>query len=171
MANAALVEEIRQKTRRNILFSGCSQSVLLALQDGLGIGDKASFKAASTLSAGVARQGETCGALLGALMALGLISGREKIEDTEQYNRAMNIAIEISDEFQRRLQTEFGFKEPLKSTLCRELQMKIYGRVFNFRDPAEREAFKAAGGHSDKGCFKVCDVAAKVAAEKLLELL
>ncbi len=171
MANAALVEEIRQKTRRNILFSGCSQSVLLALQDGLGIGDKASFKAASTLSAGVARQGETCGALLGALLALGLVSGREKIEDTEQYNRAMNIAIEISDEFQRRLQTEFGFKEPLESTLCRELQMKIYGRVFNFRDPTEREAFKAAGGHSDKGCFKVCDVAAKVAAEKLLELL
>jgi len=170
MANAALVEEIRQKTRRNILFSGCSQSVLLALQDGLGIGDKASFKAASTLSAGVARQGETCGALLGALMALGLVSGRENIEDTEQYNRAMNIAIEISDEFQRRLQTEFGFKEPLESTLCRELQMKIYGRVFNFRDPAEREAFKLAGGHSDKGCFKVCDIAASVAAEKLLRL-
>jgi C_GCAxxG_C_C family probable redox protein len=168
MANAALVEEIRQKTRRNILFSGCSQSVLLALQDGLGIGDKASFKAASTLSAGVARRGETCGALLGALMALGLVSGREKIEDTEQYNKAMDIAVEISDEFQRGLQTEFGFREPLESTLCRELQTKIYGRSFNFRDPAEREAFKAAGGHTDKGCFKVCEIAAQVAAKRLL---
>jgi len=103
-------------------------------------------------------------------MALGLVCGRDKIEDTERYNKAMDIAAEISDEFQRRLQTEFGFKEPLESTLCRELQMKIYGRVFNFRDPAEREAFKLAGGHSDKGCFKVCDIAASVAAEKLLRL-
>ncbi len=135
------------------------------------IGDAASFKAATVLSAGVARQGETCGALLGALMALGLVSGRERMEDTEQYNQAMKTAIEIGDEFQRRLQAEFGFKEPLKSTLCRDLQIRIYSRSFNFRDPVEREAFKAAGGHSDNGCFKVCEVAAKVAAEKLLDLL
>jgi len=168
MANEALVKEIRQKARRNIEFRGCSQSVLLALQEGLDVGNNASFKTASALSAGVARRGETCGALLGALMALGLVCGREKIEDTEQYNKAMNIAVEISDEFQRGLQKEFGLREPLESTLCSELQTKIYGRSFNFRDPVEREAFQAAGGHSDKGCFKVCEIAAEVAAKRLL---
>lgn len=171
MTDAVRIEEIRQRARKNIEHSGCSQSVLLALQDGLKIGDMASFKSATVLSGGVARRGETCGALLGALMALGLVAGRERMEDTARYNQATNIAIEICDEFQRRLQIEFGFKEPLESTLCKELQTRIYGRSFNFRDPAEREAFKAAGGHSDRGCFKVCEVAAKVAADKLLTLL
>ena len=171
MTDAARIEEIRQRARKNIEHNGCSQSVLLALQEGLKIGDMASFKSATVLSGGVARRGETCGALLGALMALGLVYGRERMEDTARYNQATSIGIEICDEFQRRLQREFGFKEPLESTLCRELQTRIYGRSFNFRDPVEREAFKMAGGHSDKGCFKVCEVAAELAAEKLLNLL
>ena len=166
-----LVKEIRRKAHGYDQHSGCSQSVLLALQEGLDIGCKESFKAATVLSGGVARRGETCGALLGALMGLGLVSGREKIEDTPQYVYAMGIGNEISDEFQRRLEAEFGFSEPLESTICREIQTRIYGRSFDLRDPPQRDAFLDAGGHSDEGCYKVCGIAAEVAAERLLELM
>jgi len=169
MVDENLVEEIRRKAHWYDQYSGCSQSVLLALQEGLNIGNQASFKAATVLSGGVARQGETCGALLGGLMALGLVSGRERMEDFEQYVQATNVANEICDEFKRRLEKEFRFREPLESTLCRELQTKIYGRSFNFLDPAEREAFLEAGGHSDEGCYKVCGIAAEVTAERLLK--
>ena len=148
--------------------SGCSQSVLLALQEGLGIGDVDSFKSATVLSGGVARRGETCGALLGGLMALGLASGRERMEDTDRYARACKTADEMCTEFQRRLEREFAFGEPLRSTLCSEIQAKIYGRSFDLRDTGQREAFLAAGGHSDEGCFRVCGVAAEVSAERLL---
>jgi len=170
MVDENLVKEIRRKAHGYDQYSGCSQSVLLALQEGFGIGDEESFKAATVLSGGVARRGETCGALLGALMALGMVAGRDRIENTEQYVRAVKIADEICDEFQRKLGEEFGFSEPLESTLCREIQTRIYGRSFDIRDPAEREAFLAAGGHSDEGCYKVCGIAAEIAAKRLLEL-
>jgi C_GCAxxG_C_C family probable redox protein len=166
-----LVKEIRRRAHGYDQYSGCSQSVLLALQEGLGIGNLESFKAATVLSGGVARRGETCGALLGALMGLGLVSGREKIEDTPQYVQAMGLANEICDRFQRRLEEEFGFEEPLCSTLCSEIQTRIYGRSFDLRDSEDREAFLEAGGHSDEGCYKVCGIGAEVAAEKLLELM
>ena len=171
MIDEKLVKEIRRRAHGYDQYSGCSQSVLLALQEGLEIGDEASFKASTVLSGGVARRGETCGALLGGLMALGLVAGRERMEDYEQYVKATNIANEICDEFKRRIEKEFGFREPLESTLCREIQTRIYGRSFDIRDPAEREAFLAAGGHSDEGCYKVCGIAAEVAAERLLKLM
>jgi C_GCAxxG_C_C family probable redox protein len=166
-----LVKEIRRRAHGYDQYSGCSQSVLLALQEGLSIGNMESFKAATVLSGGVARMGETCGALLGALMGLGLVSGREEIEDTPRYVQAMGLASEICDRFQRRLEEEFGFEEPLDSTLCSEIQTRIYGRSFDLRDPEDREAFLEAGGHSDEGCYKVCGIGAEVAANRLLELM
>jgi len=165
------VKEIRRKAHEYDRHSGCSQSVLLALQEGLDIGDIESFKAATALSGGVARRNETCGAILGGLMALGLVAGRERMEDTEQYVRAVKMADETCNEFQRRLEKEFKFKEPLKSTLCSEIQTKIYGRPYDLRDTTQRESFLAAGGHSDHGCYKVCGIAAEVSAERLLKLM
>jgi hypothetical protein len=53
--------------------------------------------------------------------------------------------------------------------LCREIQTRIYGRSFDIRDAEQRNAFYAAGGHSDEGCYKVCGIAAEVAAETLLK--
>ena len=134
-----LTEKIGRRAHNYMRYSGCSQSVLLALQEGLHIGDQASFKSATVLSGGVARRGETCGALLGALMALGLVEGRERIENTEQYQRAVAIANEICQEFQHELQKDFKFSEPLESTMCKEIQTRIYGRSFNLMDPIERE--------------------------------
>jgi C_GCAxxG_C_C family probable redox protein len=168
MAYEKLIAEIRRRAHSNDRHSGCSQAVLLALQEGLGVGDQESFKAATVLSGGVARRGETCGALLGALMALGLVRGRERMEDTPAYVAAMADADRLCDEFQRRLGEEFGFEEPLSSMLCREIQTRIYGRSFDIRDAEQRNAFYAAGGHSDEGCYKVCGIAAEVAAERLL---
>ncbi len=165
------VREIRRRAHENDRYSGCSQSVLLALQEGLGIGGLESFKAATALSGGVARRGETCGALIGGLMALGLVCGRERMEETEKYVRAMELADRICGEFQLRLEREFSFKDPLRSTLCSEIQRKIYGRSFDLRKKAERDAFLEAGGHGDMGCLRVCGIAAEVAAEALLRLI
>ena len=74
----------------------------------------------------------------------------------------------MSRRFQQELQARFGFAEPLATTLCREIQARIYGRAFDLADPAGLQAFLDAGGHSPEGCPKVCAVAARVAAEQLL---
>jgi C_GCAxxG_C_C family probable redox protein len=163
-------QEIGRRALEYDKFSGCSQSVLLALQEAFNIGDAASFKAATTLSGGVARRGETCGALLGALLALGLVKGREDIRDTQAYRDAIVPANEVIDEFKARLGREFGFKKPLESTICRDIQRSVYGRGFDLNKPGDYKAFLDAGGHGDTGCPKVCAVAAEVAAERIQAL-
>ena len=169
MVDEVLVKEIRRRAHFYDKYSGCSQSVLLALQEGLGIGDSESFRAATVLSGGVARRGETCGALLGALMALGLVDGRSWMPDTPAYAAACAEADEVANEFQHRVEKEFGFKEPLKSTICWDIQKGIYGRNYDLRDNTQREAFYACGGHGDEGCPKVCGIAAEVTAEMILK--
>jgi C_GCAxxG_C_C family probable redox protein len=164
------VKEIGMKALEYDKYSGCSQSVLLALQEAFGIGDIESFKAATVLSGGVARKGETCGALLGGLMALGLMIGREDITDSQVYRDAMVPSDEIIKEFQKGLKENFGFAEALENTICRDIQLRIYGESFDLTDPVSYKAFLDAGGHGDDGCPLVCAVAAEVTAEKLLEL-
>lgn len=169
MFKAGFIEEVGRKALDYDKFSGCSQSVLLSLQEGFNIGNTESFKAATVLSGGIARRGETCGALLGGLMALGLIIGRSKMEETYQYARAMGPALRLCEEFKKALEEEFSFEERLESTLCSEIQRKMYGRSFNLNDEEDYKAFIEAGGHSDKGCPRVCMVAAKVAAREILK--
>jgi C_GCAxxG_C_C family probable redox protein len=168
MVDSVLVKEIRRRAHFYDKYSGCSQSVLLALQEGLGVGDSESFRAATVLSGGVARRGETCGALLGALMAVGLVDGRSRMPDTPAYAAACTEANEIANEFQRRVEREFKLKKSLNSTICWNIQNGIYGRSYDLRDTTQREAFYACGGHGDEGCPKVCGIAAEVAAERLL---
>lgn len=164
------VKRIGEKALEYDKYSGCSQSVLLALQEAFQIGNMESFKAATVLSGGVARKGETCGALLGGLMALGLVVGREDIRDTQKYRDAMIPSDEIIMNFQKRLRQVFGFKEPLNNTICRDIQKSIYGESFDLTDPVSYKAFLDAGGHGDKGCPLVCSIAAEVTAEKIIEL-
>jgi C_GCAxxG_C_C family probable redox protein len=164
------IEEIGRKALEYDKYSGCSQSVLLALQEAFNIGDMASFKAATVLSGGVARKGETCGALLGGLLALGLVIGREDIKDTQVYRDAMIPSDEIIKAFQKHLQETFGFDEMLDTTICRHIQQRIYGEAFDLTDQVSYQKFLDAGGHGDRGCPLVCSVAAIVTAEKLIEL-
>lgn len=171
MVDDVLVKEIGRRALFYDKYSGCSQSVLLALQEGLGVGDRESFRAATVLSGGVARRGETCGALLGALMAIGLVEGRSRMPDTPVYATACAEANTMANEFQRRVEKEFKLKKPLESTICWDIQKGIYGRSYDLRDTVQREAFYACGGHGDEGCPKVCAIAAEVAAEMLLPKL
>jgi hypothetical protein len=63
----------------------------------------------------------------------------------------MKPANEICDSFKEALKRGFQFEGNLESTLCREIQEKIYGRSFNLNDKMEYQAFLDAGGHGDNG--------------------
>lgn len=91
-----LIEKIgRQALENDRNYSGCSQSVLKSIQDNLEIGNVNSLKSATILSGGIARRGEYCGALIGALMAYSLVRGREEMEDFETYSKACEVGDEI----------------------------------------------------------------------------
>ncbi|MEM0154158.1 MAG: C-GCAxxG-C-C family protein [Ignisphaera sp.] len=139
-------------------YGGCAQMTLKALQEVLGIADLGSFKAASALSGGVTLAGEVCGALLGAVMAIGLVLGREKLEPTSQstnYARAMDAGIKVFNRFKG----EFG------GVRCRDIHVKLFGRYYNLRDPTEWKEFIESGARNK--CSKVCGIAAKLAVETL----
>ncbi len=169
--NDERIQRAKKKAHEYDQYSGCSQSVLLSLQEEFGIGNNEVFKAATVLSGGVARHGETCGAVIGALMALNLLIGREKMEETEAYRDAMKPSADLMDRFKDELKKQFGFEEALNGTLCKQIHEKIYGRSFDMTDPDDYHAFLDAGGHSDSGCFKVCGIAGQVGAEKILEIM
>jgi len=169
MVDSKKVKAIRSKAHTNENMSGCSQAVLAALQEGLDIGDVQSLKAATAFAGGMARRGESCGALVGALMALGLEKGREKLVDLPRLQSTIADGYTLGNEFMRRLEKEYAVKKPLPSTLCRDLQQAIYGRSWNLADAEQRTDFINSGGHGDDGCLKVCGIAAEVAAEMILK--
>lgn len=134
--------------------------MLAALQAKLGVGNAMVFKAGSGLAGGVAVQGETCGALTGAIMAIGCVVGRERLEDVKQYQRAKEPAKEMYHRF----------RQEVGHTLCAEIHKIRYGRTYRLADPEEARAFHEMGGHSRIGCPEVCGIAARIAAEITLRL-
>jgi C_GCAxxG_C_C family probable redox protein len=86
----------------------CSQAVFSAYATQFGIDDETALKLTSPFGGGVARQGEVCGAVTGALMALGLGCGNATLENKEENYR-------LADEFINHCQEQHG------TILCREL--------------------------------------------------
>jgi len=114
--------------------------------------------AGSSLAGGVVRSGETCGALIAAIMAIGMVAGRRKIEDVDTYQSCMKIAYEVRDKFLERV----------GHTLCPEIQKILLGRSYRLYDDEERQMFHDAGGHAREACPGVCGKAARIAAEIIL---
>lgn len=139
-------------------YEGCSRSVLQALQAYLHLGNGESLKASTALAGGVARMGETCGALTGAIMAIGLLLGREELEDVQAYRHTMVASYEMYD----------TFKEQIGGTACFEIQESLLGKSFDFKRDEEAEEWYRAGGLEK--CPVVCAIAARIAASIILTL-
>jgi hypothetical protein len=120
------------------------------------------------LAGGVVRCGETCGAVIGALADLGIIAGREKIEEVAAYRALIPVGQEVRSAILRQIKAEFGFKEDLVSALCWDIQDGVFGRHFDLRQPEDLAAFQAARkATASGGCARVAGIAAEVAAKTI----
>ncbi len=140
------------------LYGSCAQGTLLALQEEFKLGNKDVLKAATAMP-GIALRGETCGAVIGAIMALGLAFGREKAEDLQAVLRTTGAARKLC----RRFEKELG------GCNCREVQHKIFGRSFNLADPADQKEFIKAD--ASKKCRLPAGTAARIAGEIIFETM
>jgi len=133
----------------------CAQGCLLALQEEFGLGDSLTFKAATAMP-GVALRGDTCGAVLGAIMAMGLAFGRDSLDDQKGFLRA----IKYARRFTRRFEQEFD------SIDCRDIVERLCGKRFDLADPQQGKEFEEMGG------YRICRVppgkAARFAAEIIM---
>jgi C_GCAxxG_C_C family probable redox protein len=125
----------------------CSQAVFSAYASQLGIDDEAALKLASPFGGGVAHQGNVCGAVTGALMALGLARGNAAADKKDEIYR-------IAEDFLKR------FRERHGTLLCREL----IGHDISTPDGLQNAR--------DTGAFKsICPGLVKDAAELVAEFL
>lgn len=168
---SGLIHKIGRKACENDKYGGCSQAVIAALFDGLNIGNKDVLKSATALPGGGGWRGETCGALLGALMTVGIIMGRDKLEDVEKYSVAMDYSTIIVQDFQNDLYHRAGLTNNLTSTLCWDIQKALLGKAYDLSTVAGRQLFIDAGGRSERGCGLTCLIAAEVAAKHIFNIL
>ena len=128
----------------------CSQAVLMAFAPGLGMDERQAALVASAFGGGMARHGWTCGALTGALMAVGLHAGHASAQDTA-----------TKDELYARVQAlVVRFEERHGATSCRQLTGA------DMLDPASRQAA------ADRGVFKtLCPELVRSAAMLVAETL
>jgi C_GCAxxG_C_C family probable redox protein len=140
-------------------YEGCSLSVLYALECHLHLKGEGALKASTALAGGIARMGETCGALIGGIMAIGLVLGREDLTDIQAYRDTMAASYRMHDRF----------KEEMGSTMCFEIQKKLFGRTFDFKRDEDAEEWYKAGGLEK--CPLVCGIAARIAADIIIDLV
>ncbi len=88
----------------------CSQSVLAAYTEELGLTEEQALKIAYCLNSGM-RKGEVCGACSGALLVLGMKYGQCKKDDLESRARANQKTLEFLERF----------KEENGSYICNDL--------------------------------------------------
>ena len=170
-----IVKNIHEQAYRTQMnYRGCTQVVVKALMDHLGMYSQEVFRAATVFAGGVARKGGSpCGALTGGLLAIGLYCGRNDLLEAgppkeiamkdsypNPYTRAHDLAAELFDKF-----NEFW-----NSTTCYVIQEKLLGRTMDVRDP-EVKRMMESGEYFDmlsKVCCNVSASAARMAAEIIL---
>jgi C_GCAxxG_C_C family probable redox protein len=128
----------------------CCQSIFSTYSTRYGISEEMALKIACPFGGGMSRLGDTCGAVTGAFMIIGLKHGRidpEDEESKEETYRLVNTFVE-------------KFKARNKTIVCRELL------GFNISNPQEHEKAE------DEGLFEtLCPKLVQDAAEILEEML
>ena len=83
----------------------CTQSILWAYWEGLGIDRDSALKIGMAFGGGIAKRGGTCGAVSGALMVLGLSFGSTDAKDIASKNNTYAVAEKFMKEFEARNNT------------------------------------------------------------------
>lgn len=145
----ALAQEVRSTLARS---ANCAQTSFAVLQRRFDLDGETILKALTPFP-GLALRGETCGAVTGCLMAIGLVYGRDRLEDWKGYIASLP----PSRKFCRR------FVEAHGSTSCGDLLQAKLGRRFNLADRGESLEYVALGG--PQACSEIITRAVGMAAE------
>ena len=89
----------------------CAQAIVAAFGDQHGLDTQQALRVAGGFGGGMARMGETCGAVTGALMVIGLLYGKTRPGDDAAKEKTYQVVHQFVDEFR----TRHG------SILCRDL--------------------------------------------------
>jgi C_GCAxxG_C_C family probable redox protein len=149
----AALERLAKSARDTLTrCRNCAQSSFAVLQEEFGL-EGGPILRALTPFPGIALRGETCGAVVGSLMAIGFVYGRDDLDDWHAYLASLPPA----RRFARRFVDRNG------STACESILEAKLGRKFNLADPGESLQYVEAGGA--EACGEVIASAVQIAAE------
>jgi C_GCAxxG_C_C family probable redox protein len=137
------------------VYGNCCRSTLWAIQIHLRRENAATLRASEVMAGGICGTGQTCGAVLGGLIAIGEALGSEEFRDLDAYKLANAKAKEFTD----RIRDIFG------STNCFDLQDALMG--WRCDDPSKAAKWLEAGGPT--ACAGLCSQAARLAAGIILQ--
>ncbi len=150
---AEMSEHLAQRAKEILMESGnCAQTSFAVLQEEFNL-DGGEVLRALTPFPGIALRGETCGAVVGSLMALGLVYGRDDLQDWPGYIASLR----PSRKFCARFEEEHG------STLCANILEVKLGRSYDLADRVQALEYASAGGAA--ACGEVVAKAVEIAAE------
>ncbi len=129
MSKAEKIEEIKQRARKNFsLGYNCPECVMEAVVALIDTGlPKDILKLSTGFGAGIGLYGDTCGALVGAVMAVSTIHGRSSLpegEGKEVLKKSKELLYGKPGLYRLFNQVPNRFKEKYGQTLCRELTSK-----------------------------------------------
>ena len=159
MGNKASVtdeeNQIVSKSREILMESGnCAQTSFAVLRDEFDL-DGDQILRALTPFPGIALRGETCGAVIGSLMALGLEFGRDDLSDWRGYIGSLPSARRFC----------MRFEEENGSTNCATILEDKLGRNYDLADRTEALEYASSGG--PEACSEIVASAVMIASEAI----
>ena len=154
------LKELSEKTTAYMpKYRSCALASFAALNDHFNLkADQATLHALMPFTGGIAGKGETCGAVSGAILALGFFFGTIKQEENTMFPPSWTAGGSFMDKFKK----EFG------STRCSEVQKHLYGRYFDSTKPEDMKLFMEVSKKSPN-CYDVVRKAVLIAAGIILE--
>jgi C_GCAxxG_C_C family probable redox protein len=130
----------------------CAQATFFALDQHFNLGGGEVLKALAPFP-GIALRGETCGAVTGAMMALGLVFDADTVGD----EAAVFASYAPARELCQRLENQHG------SLRCADLLESHLGRPVDFTSNEDLEFYRISGGY--EACAGIVITAVQIAAE------
>jgi C_GCAxxG_C_C family probable redox protein len=145
----------RAVERARALFAvegyNCTMAVMSALLEMAGVDPTEHLALAAPFGAGIARAGLTCGALTGAVLALGMLKGPKVYNGREAKETAYRLCAPVVKTFEKRM----------GSALCADIT------GVDIATPEGRERMRELGILETK-CFPAVELAARLGAEVIL---
>ncbi|MFC2141237.1 C-GCAxxG-C-C family protein, partial [Acidobacteriota bacterium] len=139
-------------------YRSCALTSFAALNDQFNLkADPATLRALMPFTGGIAGKGETCGAVSGAILALGFFFGPNDQKGKTMFPPSWINGGVFMDKF----------KKEFSSTRCWEVQKHLYGRYFDSSKPEDLKLFMEASQKSPN-CLDVAKKAVLIAAEIIL---
>ncbi len=153
-----IMKEVQEKAEKYMqMYGACSQGGFCALNEQFDLKGDNIIPGLKLYAGGITGRGETCGAVTGSLLALGLSFGAK---DRKAY-AMQSPSLKAGNEFFRRFTAEFG------STRCSKVVEHQFGRPYDFQNPEDMKLFMEAAKTGK--CNEVVKKAVSIAADIIME--